>query len=147
MGLGRITRFAPTPPGARRVPVMRRGTRGLKILAPSEELLRDFHEEKLRLRAAGVSSGEAHAEACRRIDYRRRYREEFRARPGALDALRVLVREARSGDVYLMCMCPYRTPDRACHTYLLLDLAAELDPGLTLLAEPPLGTRLPPAKR
>ena len=36
--------------------------------------------------------------------------------------------EARTGDVYLMCMCGYRTPGRACHTYALLDLARELDP-------------------
>jgi hypothetical protein len=48
-----------------------------------------------------------------------------------------VVEEARSGDVYLMCMCPYRTPGEACHTYLLLELARELDAGLTILPEPP----------
>jgi hypothetical protein len=36
-----------------------------------------------------------------------------------------------------MCMCPYRTPGEACHTYLLLELARELDAGLTILPEPP----------
>jgi hypothetical protein len=44
--------------------------------------------------------------------------------------------EARTGDVYLMCMCGYQTPGRACHTYALLDLARELDPTLRELAEP-----------
>ncbi len=50
--------------------------------------------------------------------------------------------EARTGDVYLMCMCGYRTPGRACHTYALLDLARELDPTLRELPEPaPRGAR------
>ena len=44
--------------------------------------------------------------------------------------------EARTGDVYLMCMCGYRTPGRACHTYALLDLARELDPTVRELPEP-----------
>jgi hypothetical protein len=35
-----------------------------------------------------------------------------------------------------MCMCPYRTRGEACHTYLLLELARELDPALTILPEP-----------
>jgi hypothetical protein len=35
-----------------------------------------------------------------------------------------------------MCMCPYRTPGRACHTYALLDLARELDPSVRELPEP-----------
>jgi hypothetical protein len=33
-------------------------------------------------------------------------------------------------------MCPYRTAGDACHTYVLLDLARELDPALTILPEP-----------
>jgi hypothetical protein len=52
-----------------------------------------------------------------------------------MQALRTLVEEARSADVYLMCMCP--TARGACHTYLLLDLARELDAGLTLTRAPP----------
>jgi hypothetical protein len=70
------------------------------------------------------------------MGYRGRYLAEIKARPGALAALRELLVEARSGDVYLMCMCPYRTPGRACHTYALLDLARELDPKVHELSEP-----------
>ena len=44
-------------------------------------------------------------------------------------ALRRIVEEARSADVYLMCMCPYQTAGGACHTYLLLELARELARG------------------
>jgi hypothetical protein len=136
MGLGRTTRFAPLPAGARRVSVMRAGAGGIKALAPSAELLAEFQDRKRALGRAGTTTEAAHAEAHRNMDYRARYLDEIRARPGALDALRTLLAEARSADVYLMCMCPYRTPERACHTYALLDLARELDPSLRELPEP-----------
>jgi hypothetical protein len=51
--------------------------------------------------------------------------------------LRTILEEAARGDLYLMCMCPYRTPGEACHTYLLLELARELVPSLEILPEPP----------
>ena len=53
-----------------------------------------------------------------------------------MEALRSLVTEARERDVYVMCMCSYRTPDEACHTYLLLELAREIDSGIEILPEP-----------
>jgi len=128
MALGRITRFAKTPPGARRVSVMRRGAAGLKELAPSIGLLEDFERAKKRLgdRAAAASA----------IDYERRFKEEIRSSKPALAALTSLIRESAARDLYLMCMCPYLTPGRACHTYLLLDLARELDPRVALAEEP-----------
>ncbi len=136
MGLGRITRFARTPKGARRVGVMRRGTVGLKELAPSLALLAAFERRKKALIAGGVDRDEAHARAADRCDYRERFKREIRSNPEALDALRALVAESRSRDVFLMCMCPYRTIARACHTYLLLELAAELDPAVEIIDEP-----------
>jgi hypothetical protein len=136
MGLGRTTRFAPLPAGARRVSVMRRGTAGLTVLAPSESLLADFMAQKRKLVAAGRDADAAHAEASRLIDYRDRFRREIRESTAAMTALRELVREAATGDVYLMCMCPYRTRESACHTYLLLELARDLAPKLRLLPEP-----------
>ena len=136
MGLGRTTRFAPLPKGARRVSVMRTGTAGLRVLAPSTRLLAAFQAEKRALIRGGLDPQAAHARAAERLDYRRRYLTEVRGRPAALAALGRLIVEARTGDVYLMCMCPYRTRARACHTYLLLDLARELDPSVALLPEP-----------
>jgi hypothetical protein len=136
MGLGRTTRFAPLPAGARRVSVMRRGGRGLAVLGPSEGLLRDFQAEKRALERAGRTAAVAHAEASRRVGYRDRYLREIRGSAAAMAALGDVVARARQGDLYLMCMCPYRTRGRACHTYLLLDLARELDPALRLLPEP-----------
>jgi uncharacterized protein YeaO (DUF488 family) len=136
VGLGRTTRFAPLPAGARRVSVMRAGAGGLKALAPSAALLRAFLARKRALVRQGLGAEEAHAAAYRALDYRRRYLEEIRARPAALPALRRLLEEARTRDVYLLCMCPYRTRRRACHTYALLDLARALDPGVRLLPEP-----------
>lgn len=136
VGLGRTTRFAPLPAGARRVSVMRAGTAGVKALAPSEELLAEFQARKRALMRAGATADAAHAEAHRTLGYRERFLREIRGRPDALASLRRLIAEARTGDVYLMCMCGYRTPGRACHTYALLDLARELDPSLRELTEP-----------
>lgn len=134
MGLGRITRFAPTPPGARRINVMRAGRAGLKALAPPSDLFEDFQRQKAARRRD--ADGDPHAEAFRRVGYAERYRAHVRSSPEAQAALRAVVDEARERDVYLMCMCPYRTPGEACHTYLLLELARALDPSLALLPEP-----------
>ena len=136
VGLGRTTRFAPMPAGARRVSVMRAGAAGIKALAPSVELLAEFQERKRVLVRAGAAPEAAHRAAHEAMGYRGRYLAEIRARPGALAALEALITEARAADVYLMCMCPYRTPGRACHTYALLDLARELDPKVRELPEP-----------
>jgi hypothetical protein len=136
MGLGRTTRFAPLPPGARRVSVMRRGQAGVKALAPSLALLAAFQARKRALVRDGVRPDLAHARAAREVDYRARFRAQIRGSARARAALRRLVAEARAADVYLMCMCPYRTPGRACHTYHLLTLARELDPRVRLLPEP-----------
>lgn len=136
MGLGRTTRFAPLPVGARRVSVMRAGAGGVKALAPSTALLGEFQARKRQLVREGASTEAAHAKAHASMDYRARYLAEIKGRPDGIAALRQLVEEARTRDVYLMCMCPYRTPGRACHTYALLDLAKELDPSVREVPEP-----------
>lgn len=137
MGLGRTTRFAPLPRGARRVSVMRLGTAGgLKVLAPSAALLQAFMAKKRALVTAGMDGDEAHAEASRQIGYRARFRKEILSKPAAVKALREVIAESETGDLYLMCMCPYKTREQACHTYLLLELARELDPSVRLLPEP-----------
>jgi hypothetical protein len=136
VGLGRTTRFAPLPAGARRVSVMRAGTAGIKALAPSKELLADFQAKKQALIRVGKSTDQAHAEAHSLLGYRERYLGEIEARPDAMAALRALIAEARERDVYLMCMCQYDTPGRACHTYALVALARELDNGVRELPEP-----------
>jgi hypothetical protein len=115
---------------------MRAGTAGIKALAPSPELLGDFQTKKRALMRVGKTADQAHAEAHSLLGYRNRYLAEIKARPDAMAALRALIKEARERDVYLMCMCRYETPGRACHTYALLDLARELDPGIRELAEP-----------
>jgi hypothetical protein len=136
VGLGRTTRFAPLPEGARRVSVMRAGTAGIKALAPSPELLADFQVKKQALMRVGKTADQAHVEAHSLLGYRERYLAEIKARPEAMAALRALIAESRDRDVYLMCMCRYNTPGRACHTYALLDLARVLDPVVRELPEP-----------
>jgi hypothetical protein len=136
MGLGRTTRFAAAPRGSRRVSVMRAGTGGVKALAPPAELFEAFRREKSKLMKAGLGADRAHAEAYARTGYRQRFLDHVRSSPASMAALRALVSDARERDVYVMCMCPYRTPGEACHTYLLLELAREIDPAVKTLPEP-----------
>ena len=92
---------------------------------------------------AGAAADAAHAEAHRTLGYRERYLAEIRGPAGrARRAPPAHRRVPRPRDVYLMCMCRYQTPGRACHTYALLDLARELDPTVRELPEPaPRGVR------
>ena len=136
MGLGRITRFAKTPEGSRRINVMRAGRAGVKALAPPEDLFADFTREKAAAKRAGAPADRAHVEAFERARYARRFRHHVLRHAEGRDALRALIEEAKTRDVYVMCMCPYRTPGNACHTYVILDLAKELDPAVRILAEP-----------
>jgi hypothetical protein len=136
MPLGRITRFAPTPAGARRVNVMRAGRAGVKALAPPDDLFADFSREKAAARRAGATAEAAHLAAFRRSRYRARYRRHVLGNPESRAALRALVEEGKRAPVFVMCMCPYRTAGQACHTYLLLELARELAPGLRIAREP-----------
>ena len=136
MGLGRTTRFAPAPRGSRRVSVMRAGSAGVKALAPPPDLFEAFRREKTALTKNGLGADRAHAEAYARTRYRQRFREHMKVTPASMEALRALVAEARERDLYVMCMCPYATPGQACHTYLLLELARELDPSIEILPEP-----------
>src|SRR5262249_46369854 len=136
LGLGRTTRFAAAPPGSRRVSVMRAGTAGVKELAPPPDLFEAFRQEKAALLKRGVGADRAHADADAHTQYRNRFLDYMRSSKTSMQALRALVIEARERDVYVMCMCPYRTPGDACHTYLLLELARELDPAIEILPEP-----------
>ncbi|HXJ81766.1 MAG TPA: hypothetical protein VMS64_24175 [Candidatus Methylomirabilis sp.] len=136
MGLGRTTRFAAAPRGSRRVSVMRAGPAGVKALAPPADLFEAFRREKTKRTKEGLDADRAHREAYAVTRYRQRFLDHVRSSATSMQALRALVAEARERDVYLMCMCPYRTPGEACHTYLLLELAREIDPTIEILAEP-----------
>jgi len=115
---------------------MRAGSAGVKALAPPVDLFEAFRQEKAELTKQGLTADRAHAEAFRRTHYRPRFLSHMRSSAPSTEALRCVVADAQEHDVYLMCMCPYRTADDACHTYLLLELARELDPALTILPEP-----------
>jgi len=115
---------------------MHAGTSGVKELAPPADLFDAFRREKTALIKGGLAADRAHAEAYVRTGYRQRFLDHVRSNPASMQALQTLVAEARERDVYVMCMCPYRTAGEARHTYLLLELARELDPLVTILAEP-----------
>jgi hypothetical protein len=93
MGLGRTTRFAKLPKGARRVSVMLKGAGGIKALAPSPELFDDFRRAKASM---------SHEEAFRAVRYRERFLAQVRGSAEAMTALRELVAESKTRDVYLM---------------------------------------------
>jgi hypothetical protein len=115
---------------------MRAGRAGLKELAPPPDLFADFQREKTALKREDLDAARLHATTFERVDYRTRYLRHIRASAESMAALRRIVEEARSADVYLMCMCTYQTAGGACHTYLLLELARELAPTLEILPEP-----------
>ena len=115
---------------------MRAGRAGLKELAPPPGLFADFQREKVSLRKRGLDAAGLHADTFQRVRYRERYLQHICASAESMAALRAIIDQARSGDVYLMCMCPYQTPGEACHTYLLLELARALAPALEILPEP-----------
>jgi len=115
---------------------MRAGSAGVKALAPPVDLFEAFRREKAALTKQGLTADRAHAEAFRRTRYRERFLSYIRSRASSMQALQRVIADAREHDVYLMCMCPYRTSGDACHTYLLLELARELDRSVTILPEP-----------
>ena len=115
---------------------MRAGSAGVKALAPPADLFEAFRREKAALTKQGLTSDRAHAEAFRRTHYRQRFLSHIRSSASSMQALERVIADAREHDVYLMCMCPYRTADDACHSYLLLELARELEPTVTILPEP-----------
>src|SRR5215467_5151923 len=102
MALGRITRFAKTPTGARRVNVMRAGRAGVKALAPPEDLFEDFSREKAAARRGGVSGEDAHAAAFRRTQYPERFRRHVLRSAASRAALRDLIEESKTRDVFVM---------------------------------------------
>ena len=112
-----------------------RGTR--RAPAPPDDLFADFSREKTAAKREGASAEDAHATAFRRSDYAARFRRHILTSADSGNALRALVEESKTRDVYVMCMCPYRTPGEACHTYLLLALAREMDASVQILPEPP----------
>lgn len=114
---------------------MRAGAAGIKALAPPVDLFEDFGREKSLLLAAGTAASEAHVGAFGRTHYRERFMRAMRGEASQV-ALRMIVDQARTVDLFLMCMCPYRAVGESCHTYLLLELARELEPTLTMLPEP-----------
>jgi hypothetical protein len=115
---------------------MRAGRAGLKELAPPPDLFADFQREKAALTRGNRDAARLHVETFERVGYRERYLGHIRANAQSMAALRQIVQAARSDDIYLMCMCPYQTAGGACHTYLLIELARELDPTLEILPEP-----------
>jgi hypothetical protein len=116
---------------------MRAGRAGLKELAPPSDLFEDFRREKAALTRSRRDAAQLHLETFQRVGYRERYLRYIRVSAPSMATLQRIVLEAASGDVYLMCMCPYQTAGEACHTYLLLELARELAPTLEILPEPP----------
>lgn len=95
--------------------------RGDNELAPSRELLVEFNKCKAEFR---LESGHPTAfhyawEAC---DYERRFRQEIRSRPEAMQRLKALAEASSKKDIFLVC---YEGEDKPCHRRLLLRIAKE----------------------
>lgn len=91
-------------------------------LAPSRELLDEFIAQRKARQREGYSDREAHNQAFKDVDYRDRFNAQIESDPAAMACLEALARQdAEKQEVVLVCYCG---PGKACHRYLLLDLAA-----------------------
>ena len=88
------------------------------IFAPSETLLSEFYEIKLRLIKKGIDESEARKIAWKQIDFEKRYRREIKSNPKLVDKLKEIKELAKNEDVYLYCYCG-KTP---CPRFVLMDI-------------------------
>lgn len=89
-------------------------------LAPNRTLLDKFLEQRSALKQEGLSDIDAHNRAFEAVDYRARFNAQIETDPSAWERLGELAERDREHDVVLVCYCG---PDKACHRYLLLELA------------------------
>ncbi|MBI2192176.1 MAG: DUF488 family protein [Planctomycetes bacterium] len=105
-----------------RIFVMRK--RGHDLLAPPEDLFRDFKQREKELKARGLGKIEAHNRAWEEVEYERRFADQFWRHPSAIEELKHIAERARQQDVYLIC---YEKPPKKCHRFLLLQFAREIE--------------------
>lgn len=106
-------------PGTETILVMR--GRGNDELAPSRELLAEFNRYKAEFRPESGHSTAFHY-AWETCDFERRFREEIRSRPEAMQRLRALAEASSEKDIFLVC---YEGEDKPCHRRVLLRIAKE----------------------
>jgi len=90
-------------------------------LAPRRQLLEEFIAQRTARKRQGYSDVAAHNQAFEDVDYRARFDAQIAGDATAMAALHELSQADEAQEVVLVCYCG---PGKACHRYLLLELAA-----------------------
>jgi hypothetical protein len=88
------------------------------IFAPSEDLLSDFNELRLKLIQQGKSESEARRKAWEQTDFEKRYRKKILSNPTLVSKLKEIKRLSKKKDVYLYCYCG----KSLCPRFILMDI-------------------------
>lgn len=93
------------------------------ILAPSEDLLREFMAAKREfMREQGLSEHEARQAAVGSMSFEKRFREQILSNPNAVKRLQEIKRLAETRNVRLMCY----EKEPPCHRFILIEMMKEL---------------------
>jgi hypothetical protein len=88
------------------------------IFAPSESLLSDFNELRLKLMKKGKTEPEARGRAWEQTNFEKRYRKKIMSNPNLVHKLKEIKRLSEEKDVYLYCYCG----KPLCPRFILMDI-------------------------
>jgi len=92
------------------------------IFAPSEKLLSDFNELKLKLIDKGMTESKARKKAWEQTNFESRYREQVLSNPKIIEKLKEIKKLSEEKDVYLYCYCG----KPLCHRFILMDIIEKI---------------------
>jgi uncharacterized protein YeaO (DUF488 family) len=93
------------------------------IFSPSDELLREFNDHKVKLMKHGTTESEARKKAWQLTNFETRYRHEVTSNPSVMNQLYEIKKLAKHNEVVLYCYCG-KTP---CHRFILIEMIHQLE--------------------
>ena len=88
------------------------------IFAPSERLLSDFNELRLKLMKKGKTESESRRIAWEQTNFEKRYRKKIMSNQKLVDKLKEIKKLSEKKDVYLYCYCG----KPLCPRFILMDI-------------------------
>ena len=92
------------------------------IFAPSESLLSDFNELRLKLMKKGKTEPEARRLAWEQTKFEKRYRKKITSNPKLIHKLKEIKELSEKKDVYLYCYCG----KPLCPRFILMDIIKKM---------------------
>jgi len=88
------------------------------IFSPSERLLSDFNELRLKLMKKGKTEPEARRTAWEKTNFEKRYRKKIMSNPELVQKLKEIKKLSEKKDVYLYCYCG----KSLCPRFVIMDI-------------------------